>query len=667
MQRREALRLGAQAVALTAMPAGLIRACGAPATNTTHNGIYYSESLRNLVVANAKSGQLSDVISEWASSSPEEIMEAADAMVASRNIVIDMRTTVEAMTRHAILQIIDPTTDREAALISGIQAMIDLPKWDYFLDGPDVIGIMRSSMANARLLLVRDVLGSSLNSDDDANLLGAIAEKGCLPCYRTIIGMNDPASVIGWQFDENHRHLYDINLDRWPEILGANNLRAIPTMGLGLGSLALIGIDDRAEEWLETAVASARKFLSFVSPDGSYFEGLSYIDYAFRTLFGFFDAHQRIVGDIKWIDEFNAQGTLNFILAMQAGRTPDGQPDIVNFSDSRKSVFPCIPAWIARETNSPVAQFAVEKISEPGYFLDFLWVDQSRPLELPPDALKNARLDLGWIISRTGWGKDDAVLAFRSGGPANHEHADRNTFMYKVFGERLLTDQFGAAYDWRDEGWLLRKTEAHNGVLIDGKGHQYHNGEEGTNESQASAKIVKYETKDDLVSWTSDATQAYQLVNDDVQSVVRTIAFAKPGLIIIRDSIVIDGRSRSASVRFFPDDRDQQATLEAGDQSFTIERPNAKLFGYVFSDDTKVSEGKLDLSEEIGHFPFIEITAPASGRHEIVTVLVARQTGDEEEPLVHVVKADDAWMFEVDNISGKIDSAGEVPSVEWFQ
>ena len=31
-----------------------------------------------------------------------------------------------------------------------------------------------------------------------------------------------------------------------------------------------------------------------------------------------------------------------------------------------------------------------------------------------------------WVVSRTGWEAADTVVAFRSGGPANHEHADRN-------------------------------------------------------------------------------------------------------------------------------------------------------------------------------------------------------------------------------------------------
>lgn len=666
MRRREVIKLGAGALAVSTLPVGFLAGCGARTTKVKHRGIYYSNSFKPLVVGNARSEYLGGVYQSWASESPSTIRTAIQKMEETQNILFDMRGTVEAMTRQAIVQIVEPTEEREAALLEGIRAMIDFHKWDYFFDGDDIIGIMRASMANARLLLTRDVLGSAIPEDLDAALLDAIAEKGCLPCYRTIQGMDNPEQVKGWAFDEAHSDTYDITLERWPEILGANNLRAIPTMGLGLGALALLGKDDRAEEWLDTAVSSSRKFLSFLSPDGGYFEGLSYINYAFRTLLGFFDAHQRLVGDIRWVDEFNAAGSVNFMLAMQAGETDEGVPDIVNFSDSRISVYPCIPSWIAKETGSAVAQYAAEEASEPGYFLDYLWYDSNRLAQLPPDTLKNVQLDLDWVIARSGWGPEDAVVAFRSGGPTNHEHADRNSFMYKVHGERLLTDQFGAAYDYRDEGWLLRLTKAHNAVLVGGEGHQYHNGEEGTNASKASARIVKYEANDDRVSWSSDATQAYNLVNEDVESVMRTVVFAKPELVILRDSVSMRS-SDSVEVRFFPDNRDEQAALTPGDQAFTIERPGASLRGYVFGGDHSVVEGELDLPEDLGRFPFLEVVSEPATSHEIIAVLIARKSGDDSEPQVHLVKDEHGWMFDVDNISGRIDTTGEVPAVEWFE
>ena len=358
------------------------------------------------------------------------------------------------------------------------------PEWDYFLDGPkDVIGIQRASVAAVRLLFVREVLGDEINPEMDKRLLAAIAEKGCLPCYRTIYDMENPGQVEGWGFNERHAGFYDIEMDRWPMTLGANNLRAAPTSALGIGALALQGHDERADLWLETAISSTRRVLDLFNRDGSYFEGISYMGYTLRTCFNFMDAHQRVKGDIDWKKEANLDGMIDFMVTMQAGRKKDGSPDIINFSDAKGSVFPCAPSWIGRQTGNPLAQYAADHASEPHYFLDFLWYERNRRKIYPPSSLMNYRNDLDWIICRSGWGPDDAVLAFRSGGPANHEHADRNSFIYKIHGERLLNDHVGAPYDRRSPGWPMRLSQGHNSVLIDGKGHHYHNGMEGTNDS----------------------------------------------------------------------------------------------------------------------------------------------------------------------------------------
>src|SRR5690606_30432504 len=136
--------------------------------------------------------------------------------------------------------------------------------------------------------------------------------------------------------------------------------------------------------------------------------------------------------------------------------------------------------------------------------------------------LNDIRMRNDIVISRTGWGVDDNLVALRSGGPANHEHADRNSVIFKAYGERLLHDPYRAAYVNQQPRWVLRQTEAHTAVLIDGRGHQYHDGSEGTNASWAFAKVIDYTTGPDWMCVTSDATDAYQLVNPDVTRVRRT-------------------------------------------------------------------------------------------------------------------------------------------------
>ena len=185
-----------------------------------------------------------------------------------------------------------------------------------------------------------------------------------------------------------------------------------------------------------------------------------------------------------------------------------------------------------------------------------IWHDPSIP-KTPPSATPTLwHSDLDWIVARNGFREDDLLVAMRSGGPSNHEHADRNSIIVKAFGEVLVSDPRGAPYNAADPDWEMRTTAGHSAVLIDGKGHQYHDGSEGTKPSDASARIIRKVQTDKMMHWSSDATPAYQLVHPDLVSIVRTVIVLPElaGLILI-DRIVKNEEDSGAELRFFVDDR----------------------------------------------------------------------------------------------------------------
>jgi hypothetical protein len=120
-------------------------------------------------------------------------------------------------------------------------------------------------------------------------------------------------------------------------------------------------------------------------------------------------------------------------------------------------------------------------------------------------------------------------------------------------------------------------------VLIDGRGHQYHNGEEGTNESQAAARLRQYEDEGDHVWWVSDATPAYRLVDDDVVRVQRMVLFARPDVVVLLDQVEKRATPSTVALRFFPDNRDGAAQLSIDGSGFRVERPRARLYGNVYA------------------------------------------------------------------------------------
>ncbi len=193
--------------------------------------------------------------------------------------------------------------------------------------------------------------------------------------------------------------------------------------------------------------------------------------------------------------------------------------------------------------------------------------------ETPGPELYDVRFANDIVVSHTGWDTESSVVALRSGGPANHEHADRNSVIFKAYGERLLHDPLKAAYPYTLPHWVLRLTGAHTAVLIDGKGHQYHDGHEGTNASWAEAQVVQYKPSASDLVVTSDATGAYRLVIPDVTLVRRTLIFLKPDIILLFDRVRLGSTKLKVQLRYQVYNGDEQGVPQTRETGFMIKRP----------------------------------------------------------------------------------------------
>ncbi len=661
MTRRELIRLGGSALVLSSLMRTRLWADSA-ASGT--NYLFVNPADLDLIRTNARTPLLRPMFERWRAETPADLTEALEKFEASGNIVRDFARVLFLLEHSLTVHLLEPDEARVESCLNAIERILARPYWDYFRDGDvEILGIQRASFATIRLLYAREVLAEHIDSSFDQRLLQNIADKGCEPCYATVYDMDRPETVIGWDFDAEHADFYDISMQRWPTILGANNLRSAPTGALGLGALALQGHDPRASHWLKTAVASTERFLRLFAEDGSFFEGLSYLDYSMRTSLPFIDAHTRIKGDVDWLGQINWDGMLDYTITMQMGRTPEGEPDIVNFSDARRGSAPGWVSKVGEMTENPLAGFITQQAGAPFFFYDFLWYRPDAPDQPPGDHLLNHRNDYNWIICRTGWEPADAVLAFKSGGPANHEHADRNHLTFKFNGERLLNDHFGAAYDRRHDGWKMRQTAAHNAVLIDGHGHHYVDGVEGTNDSKAYANILAYEDLGDVVHWTSDATAGYIVENYHVTQVQRSVIYAKPGTIVIFDQVNFRYRPQTVDARFFPDNRDGAARLSVDGDAFTIARPDATLFGRVASSSTAAPRlARLGVLPETGDFPCIEVHSPIGLSHHLLTLL---STDTEAAPRqLHTKQTmDGAWLIKAPGLSATIEPTPFAPRI----
>jgi hypothetical protein len=564
---------------------------------------------------------------------------------------------------------------RDLALLA-LRRLCDYKRWDYFLEGgKDTIGLQRAPEATIASCYALDWLGDAVPAELRTAVEDKIAQEGAPACYRTLYGMKYPDRVKGWSFDpdDDYPQAFRVNLARWPLILNATNLKIIPTCGLGLAAVWFHGRHPDAEKWLQLSRQSAQAFATMYGLDGSYDEGVGYWGYTTSHLVMLAEAvHRRLGIDDRQL--INYPGTIRYALAMAMpcgggtiadpklatayNATPKGNYDpaldLVNFCDAGVGMDVSVAPWVGTTANDPLSHHVAQHTGSFKQLQAAVWYHPEAHSQAPSAELHDVRMLNDWIVSRTGWAPNDTVVALRSGGPANHEHADRNSVIFKAHGERLFHDPFKAAYSPTLPRWILRLTEAHSAVLINGRGHQYHDGREGTNSSFASASVREFRTGDRWMTVTSDATEAYALIMPEVTRVSRTLVFLKPDVLILLDRVTLKVPG-SVQVRFQVFNDDSKGTATADGSSFKITRPLATSRGTLAS-RTKLSvrANHLALPEAEGRFPYVEASSAAGTEHELVTVATAAPVGA-EHGLFTITPGSDSWRVRGTHAQQKVD------------
>jgi len=537
------------------------------------------------------------------------------------NRILQREAFVYAMTQHR--------TRGEMARLA-LHKIFLFKKWDYFLEaGKDVIGLQRAPFTTQSLILAYDWLYDLLMASEKDEILTQLPEKGCEPCYRSLYGMLYPEKVIGWSFDPESSFQDEIDMSNWPRILARNNLHVIPMSGLGLGAIFLNGIDPRAKKWMEIVEKSFDEIIDLYEQDGSYAEGAAYCRYASTELILFLEMLRRHHRK-DWYKRINWPGVMDFLMMtrMPSKNHPDGY---VNFGDAAERIPSSIGFWVAKRYNDPLSQYAAKYTSTGHNIFSAIWYEPNIQQKKPEGGWFYRHYTIGWVIVSTGFEPDDFVVALRSGGPANHEHADRNSLILKCFNENLIVDNWNPPYSRKHPAWSLRTSPAHNTVLVDGKGHQYHDGKEGTNSSSAKAKIVHETVTDEYVIVSSDATQAYQLVNNNIKTVNRTL-LTVPELkfVVVVDTLHTEFSDATFAARWFVDNEDGLGKIETNGNRFTFIRSSARLIGCCEgSHGIQLSTDHFPVPEEYGTYPYLDVKAGKSCKKcNLITAVAAIQHKD---------------------------------------
>jgi hypothetical protein len=568
-----------------------------------------------------------------------------------------LQRAADMLTRSAFVYRLTGDEAHLALARRALDRVLAYPRWDWFLEaGEHTVGIMRNGTTAIAVVLAADWLAERLDAGEFAAIERYLAEEAGPAAQRAVFGMTHHDQVVGWSMNPAMTGFTRVDVSRWPAILDLNNLRIIATSGLAACAAYLHGRHPAAETWAREARDSLRLFASRQPADGAFPEGPSYWHFTYTYFVVTLELLRRRCGhDERGLLDFPAMARYVRTATMPTRAVPD---DCVNIGDANSGAGAEALAWIAREFRDGTAQHLVHS---PGTVRDaantawaIVWFDETVPARPAGDLPLDRVLFPGIVLSRSGWALDDAVLALRSGEPENHEHADRQGLIFAAYGERLIHDPLKASYSPQDPKWLLRCPEAHSAVLIDGRGHHYHRGEEGTNASTARAELLDHRVGPDWMLAVSEAAEAYRQAGRPVERAQRTVLFLKPDIVVVLDRVRLSAaRPVAARYQVFNDDgRGAVATDGAG---FVVTRPHATLRARVAGTGAVTVRGdRLPLPAEGGVYPFAEVVSPAAITHELLTVATAAPAGEAHGEIA-VTRDAEGWHIAGEHRGRRVD------------
>lgn len=561
----------------------------------------------------------------------------------------------------AFIAVMTDNPEAERLAKKAVRTIMKFERWDFFLDGDDPIAVQRASHATVGISLVIDLLGNRLSTEERREWLQTMWERGITPCFRTVEDIRYPRTVKGWRFDPEstffeHRPGNRTDQNRRPEITINTNLRAVPASALVIGTIAYeleFGSNETLERYREMGIWGVDAFREFFKADGSYDEEVNYANYTATHLAQAIIALRRH-SDVDMTDLIDWDAFIDFLynMAMPTEADPYG---VVNWGDSGRTPDSTatvkrtgLAHWVAGETGNPLARGFAQNLGGSHDLWAALWFDPDVRPALPPNQNKLWVSDLDRVVARTGYRPEDLVVALRSGPPANHEHGDRNSVIVKCFGQELITDPLRPAYSYSDPAWRMRLTEGHSAILIDGRGHEHHNGVEGTNASRSFARIVSHQGTDRFAQWVSDASQPYRLVDTDIKLVRRSMAvlFDLPAVIVV-DHVTKWRGDSTVQARFFGYNWDGKLGLTAGKEGFMIRRPGSVLKAQVYANTPWSSAvGQMDmLGERASIHPFVDVTTESTTDLTMVTVMAL---AEDESDLPTISGQGDGSIFQLE-------------------
>ncbi len=336
------------------------------------------------------------------------------------------------------------------------------------------------------LAIAYDLLHSRMNPTSRREMAQSMAQYADIQLKRT-------RASYGIDGSQRARSNWWVPYHNWTAIIGGS---------MGLQALVLEGELDGYDPYpaLWTALSSIEKWLDMgFDKDGATLEGNHYFQFAYAYALPFMEAMRARGGPNLFASEKLAKA-----LDYQAGEMiPVGS--VMNFNAWSTSHYTglrwdYVPLLLAQSYNRPLGVWIWENSLElPNlHALTAFYYPIGMQAQDPiasQSPLISFYSNLGMANFRTGWSEDDLMFTFSSGPfhPTTHGHSDENNFTLYAYGEKFAVETGPREYG-----------EAHNIILVDGKGQAPSGGSRGVD-----GRMVKYADSDAYSYVLGDAKSAY--------------------------------------------------------------------------------------------------------------------------------------------------------------
>ncbi len=259
---------------------------------------------------------------------------------------------------------------------------------------------------------------------------------------------------------------------------------------LGVAGLAFLGDIPEADQWLDYALRCyLTSYPGWGGDEGGWSQGMSYWSFYVYSHTNFLDA-LREAADVDIFRRPFYRNTGYLPVYFHPPYAPQG-----GFGDGSyhppSEVEGVLTDCLAEAYRDPVLKWQAASVASSGEKNTTRWREwfmedvmetlrEGRPSATdpkPPLQLDGSRHfeDIGWVAMHSALGdaENDVWVLFKSSrfGSFSHSHADQNTFQLYAYGRAMAIDSgYYPSYGTPHDNFWTRQTQAHNGILVNGRG-----------------------------------------------------------------------------------------------------------------------------------------------------------------------------------------------------